>query len=182
MMDGFWNAVKARAAALDGMSGQARFGIVASFDASTYAARVMLQPENALSGWLPVLSSWIGAGWGMAAPLSPGDQVMVLAQEGDAEQAVVIGRVWSDAEPPPGAPVGEFWLVHQTGSFIKLKNDGTIALQASTVSIQGDLMVTGEISDLAGAHGTVDRLRQAYDRHVHADPQGGQTGVPSVVV
>ena len=181
-MDGFWNAVKARAAALDGMSGQARFGIVASFDASAYAARVMLQPENALSGWLPVLSSWIGAGWGMAAPLSPGDQVMVLAQEGDAEQAVVIGRVWSDAEPPPGAPVGEFWLVHQTGSFIKLKNDGTIALQASTVSIQGDLMVSGEISDLAGAHGSVDSLRQAYDRHVHADPQGGQTGVPSVVV
>ncbi|MCW8307737.1 phage baseplate assembly protein V [Acidiphilium sp. PA] len=181
-MDGFWNAVKARAAALDGMSGQARFGIVASFDASAYAARVMLQPENALSGWLPVLSSWIGAGWGMAAPLSPGDQVMVLGQEGDAEQAVVIGRVWSDTEPPPGAPVGEFWLVHQTGSFIKLKNDGTIALQASTVSIQGDLMVSGEISDLAGAHGSLDRLRQAYDGHVHADPQGGQTGAPSVVV
>ncbi|MDD2878005.1 MAG: phage baseplate assembly protein V [Acidiphilium sp.] len=181
-MDAFWNAVKVRAAALDGMSGQARFGVVASFDPTAYAARVTMQPENLLSGWLPVLSGWIGAGWGMAAPLSPGDQVMVLGQEGDAEQAVVIGRVWSNAEPTPGAPVGEFWLVHQTGSFIKLKNDGTIALQASTVSIEGNLMVSGGISDLGGQHGSVDTLRQAYDGHVHPDPQGGQTGTPSAVV
>lgn len=181
-MEAFWNAVKARAAALDGMSAQARFGVVVSFDAAAYAARVMVQPENLLSGWLPVLSSWIGSGWGMAAPLSPGDQVMVLGQEGDAEQSVVLGRLWSSAEPAPGAPVGEFWLVHRTGSFIKLRNDGTITIQASTVSIEGNLMVSGEISDLGGAHGSLDTLRQAYDRHVHPDPQGGQTGTTSAVV
>ncbi len=181
-MEAFWNAVKARAAALDGMSAQARFGVVASFDSSAYAARVMMQPENLLSGWLPVLAGWIGAGWGMAAPLSPGDQVMVLAQEGDAEQAVVVGRVWSNAQPPPAAPVGKLWLVHQTGAFIKLHNDGTIAMQASTVTIAGDLMVSGEISDLGGAHGSLDNLRQAYDRHVHPDAQGGETGTTSTVV
>lgn len=181
-MEAFWNAVKARAAALDGMSAQARFGVVASFDANAYAARVMMQPEDLLSGWLPVLSSWIGAGWGMAVPLSPGDQVMVLGQEGDAEQAVVIGRVWSNAAQAPNAPAGEFWLVHQSGSFIKLRNDGTIILQASTVSIEGNLMVSGEISDLGGGHGSIDALRQAYDRHTHPDAQGGQTGATSAVV
>jgi phage baseplate assembly protein V len=182
MMDAFWNAVKARAAALDGMSGQARFGVVASFDITAYAARVMMQPENLLSGWLPVLTSWVGAGWGMVSPLSPGDQVMVLGQEGDSEQAVVLGRVWSSGEAPPAVPVGEFWLVHQSGSSIKLRNDGTIALQASTVSIEGNLMVSGEISDLGGRHGSVDTLRQAYDEHVHPGPQGGQTGTTSAVV
>ncbi|MDD2860413.1 MAG: phage baseplate assembly protein V [Acidiphilium sp.] len=182
MMDAFWNAVKARAAALDGLSGQARFGVVASFDTAAYAARVMMQPENLLSGWLPVLTSWVGGGWGMAAPLSPGDQVLVLGQEGDSEQAVVLGRVWSSADAPPATPVGEFWLVHQSGSFIKLRNDGTIAMQASTVSIEGNLMVSGEISDLGGQHGSVDALRQGYDGHVHPDPQGGQTGTTSAVV
>lgn len=181
-MEAFWNAVKARAAALDGMSAQARFGVVASFDATSFAARVMLQPENVLSGWLPVLSAWIGAGWGMAAPLSPGDQVMVLGQEGDAEQAVVLGRLWSNQQATPGAPVGEFWLVHQTGSFIRLRNDGTIGMQASTVAIEGDVVVSGEISDLGGSRGSLETLRQAYDRHVHADPQGGQTGTTSAVV
>lgn len=182
MMESFWNAVKGRAAALDGMSGQARFGVVSSFDPSAYTARVMIQPENVLSGWLPVLAGWVGAGWGMAAPLSPGDQVLVLGQEGDAEQAVVLGRLWSNAEAPPAASVGELWLVHQGGSFLKLRNDGTITMQASTVSIEGNLMVSGAISDLGGAHGSVDTLRQAYDRHVHADPQGGDTGTTSVVV
>lgn len=181
-METFWNAVKARAAALDGMSAQARFGVVASFDSAAYAARVTMQPENLLSGWLPVLAGWTGAGWGMVAPLAPGDQVLVLAQEGDAEQAVVVGRLWSNAEPPPPTPVGELWLVHQTGAFIKLHNDGTIAIQARTVSITGDLTVSGEISDLGGTHGSLDTLRQAYDRHVHPDPQGGETGTTSAVV
>lgn len=48
MMDKFWNHVKAHAAALDGMSGHARFGLVASFDPNSYAARVLVQPENLL--------------------------------------------------------------------------------------------------------------------------------------
>lgn len=182
MMDNFWNQVKARAAALDGMTGQARFGLVSSFDPNAYAARVMVQPENLLSGWLPVLGQWVGAGWGMAAPLSPGDQVLLLAQEGDAEQAVILGRVWSSVDPPPAAPCGEFWLLHRSGSFLKLQNDGSISMQASTVNITGNLMVSGSITDLSGAHGTLDALRQVYDHHVHEDAQGGSTGLPSAVV
>lgn len=181
-MESFWNAVKGRAAALDGLSAQARFAIVASFDPDAYAARVMLQPEGVLSGWLPVLAGWVGGGWGMAAPLSPGDQVLVLGQEGDAEQAVVMGRLWSNQDAPPSAPVGELWMVHQSGSFVKLRNDGTITMQAPTVSIEGDLLVSGNISDLGGGHGSVDTLRTAYDRHTHPDAQGGSTGTTSAVV
>lgn len=181
-MENFWNAVKGRAAALDGLSAQARFAVVASFDASAYAARVTLQPENVLSGWLPVLAGWVGAGWGMAAPLAPGDQVLVLGQEGDAEQAVVVGRLWSNQETPPAAPVGELWMVHQSGAFVRLRNDGTIAMQATTVSIEGDLVVSGNISDRAGTHGSMDALRRAYDGHTHPDAQGGTTGTTSAVV
>jgi len=71
-MDAFWNAVKARAAALDGMSGQARFGVVASFDPTAYAARVMMQPENLLSG--SDIMGGGGVGDGLAAVArGPGD-------------------------------------------------------------------------------------------------------------
>jgi len=181
-MDRFWNAVKARAGALDGLAGVARFGLVSSFDPVAYAARVMLQPENILSGWLPILSAWVGNGWGLAAPLTPGDQVLVIAQEADAEHGVIIGSVWSAVDKAPGAPAGELWLRHQSGSFLKLHNDGTIAMQATTVNVTGNLVVTGDISDQAGAHGTVANLRNAHDEHVHADPQGGVTGLPSVTV
>jgi phage baseplate assembly protein gpV len=181
-MDRFWNEVKARAGGLDGMAGVARFGLVASFDPASYAAKVLIQPENILSGWLPIISAWVGAGWGFAAPLTPGDQVLVMAQEGDAEQGVIVGCVWSAVDQPMATPSGELWLRHQTGSFLKLHNDGTIALQAPVVNIAGNLVVSGDISDQAGAHGTLAALRNAHDTHAHEDPQGGITGLPTVTL
>jgi phage baseplate assembly protein gpV len=181
-MDHFWNMVKAQAGGLDGLSGVARFGLVSSFDPSAYAARVLIQPENVLSGWLPILSTWVGAGWGLAAPLTPGAQVLVVAQEGDAEQGVILGAVWSAVDKPLGTPAGELWLQHQSGSFLKLHNDGTIALQAAVVNVTGNFVVSGDISDRNGAHGTLASLRNAYDTHTHTDPQGGVSGLPSVTV
>lgn len=181
-MERFWNMVKARAGGLDGLAGVARFGLVTSFDPNTYAARVMIQPENVLSGWLPVLSNWVGNGWGFAAPLTPGDQVLVLSQEAESEHGVIIGSVWSAVDKPVPVPSGELWLQHQSGSFIKLENNGTISIQASQVTITGDLIVSGDVSDQNTVHGTVANLRAAHDGHTHPDAQGGHTGTPSEVV
>ncbi|MDE2238449.1 MAG: phage baseplate assembly protein V [Rhodospirillales bacterium] len=180
-MNLLWNMIKAGAGGLDGLTGTVRFGLVSSFDPSTYSAKVTMQPENVLSGWLPVMSSWVGNGWGLAAPLSPGTQVVILAQEGDAEQGVIAGAVWSSVDKPLTAPAGELWLQHQSGSFLKLLSDGTILLNAPTVNVQGNLMVSGDISDHNGAHGTLAALRNAYDQHVHPAP-GGTTGLPSEIV
>ena len=181
-MEQFWNMVKARAGGLDGLAGVARFGLVSSFDPATYSAKVLIQPENVLSGWLPIVSAWVGAGWGLAAPLPPGAQVLVIAQEGDAEQGVIVGSVWSAVDQPLAAPAGELWMQHQSGSFVKLMNDGTITLKASTVNIMGSLVVSGDVSDQNGAHGTLAALRNVYDRHTHPDPQGGVSGLPSETV
>ncbi len=167
-MQRFLNALKAQATALDQGAGQARFGIVTSVDPQRPAARVALQPEGVITGWLPVLTGWVGAGWGMACPPATGDQVLVVAQEGDSEHGVIVGRAWSDQARAVAAPVGEFWLVHQSGSFIKLQNDGTIQMQ-------GDLHVNGDVYDRTGS---LNRLRQHYDAHTHADPQGGQVSAP----
>ncbi len=181
-MDRFWNAVKGRAGGLDGLVGVARFGLVSSYDPANYAARILLQPENILSGWLPILSSWVGAGWGLAAPLTPEDQVLVLMQEADSEHGIIAGCVWSAVDRPLAAPSGELWVQHQSGSYLKLHNDGTIAMKATTVSISGDLVVTGNIVDQNGAHGSLASLRNAYDHHTHPDAQGGNTGLTSEIV
>lgn len=161
-MERFLNALKAQAGALDQFVGQPRFGIVTSVDPSSATARVQLQPEGVLTGWLPVLSAWVGAGWGMVCPPSPGDQVLVLAQEGDAEHGIVVGRAFSDTQRPPAAPPGELWLMHKSGSFLKLANDGTL-------QIQGDLHVHGDVYD---RRGSLDRLRQHYDAHSHGGGAG----------
>ncbi|MGE4482006.1 phage baseplate assembly protein V [Acidocella sp.] len=180
-MDQLWNMIRAGAGGLDGMMGMVRFGLVSSFDPVSYSAKVMIQPENVLSGWLPVLSPWVGAEWGMAAPLPPGTQVVILAQEGDAEQGVIAGAVWSAEDKAVPAPAGELWLWHRSGSFLKLLNDGTIQMNAPTVNVQGNLVVSGDISDHGGAHGALAGLRNAYDQHVHQAPDG-MTGLPSEIV
>ena len=168
-MNEFLNIVKAHAAALDRAQGQPRFGIVTSVDPARYAARVTLQPEGVLTGWLPVLTPWAGNGWGIASLPQPGTQVLVLAQEGDAEHGVVAGQAFSDSAQPPNAPNGELWLVHKSGSSFKLANDGQI-------HINGNVIVTGTLSatSILDATGALNSLRSHYNTHTHPN----QVSVP----
>jgi phage baseplate assembly protein V len=180
-MDRLINVLKAQAAALDQAQGQPRFGIITSFDPATYAARVSLQPEGVLTGWLPILSAWMGAGWGLACPPSPGDQVLILPQEGHAEHGVIVGGAYSVQARPPlvgGNPVpsGEAVLFHASGAYLRLGNDGSFVLSAADgkqVTVAGDLVVTGDISDQNGAHETLAALRDAHDQHVHGSVASG---------
>lgn len=168
-MDRLLNAIKGHSGAQDAASGQPRFGKVTSVDPALGTVRVQLQPEGVLTGWLPVLSSWVGPGWGMSCPPNPGDQVLVLPQEGDAENGVVVGRAWSEGAAVPNTPAGELWLTHKSGSYIRLLNDGTI-------SIKGDLRVEGDVYD---RHGPLSQLRGRYNGHTHSDSRGGTTSTPS---
>jgi hypothetical protein len=69
---------------------------------------------------------------------------------------------------PPAAPVGEFWLVHASGSFLKLRNDGTIQMK-------GDLHVAGDVYDQTGS---LSRLRNHYNVHIHPIRNNGITSQP----
>jgi len=169
-MDRLLNALKAQSGAQDAGAGQPRFGSVTSVDPKAGTARVQLQPEGVLTGWLPVLSPWVGAGWGMSCPPSPGDQVLVLPQEGDAAHGMIVARSWSQAAAAPATPVGELWLTHASGSFVRLVNDGT-------VRVKGDLHVDGDVYD---RHGSLAQLRDHYNKHTHSDPQGGSVSIPNL--
>jgi Type VI secretion system/phage-baseplate injector OB domain len=163
------NTIKSHAMSLDQSAGQIKFGTVTSANSQNATARVLIQPDGVLSGWLPILSQWIGSGWGMVCPLSPGDQVVLAPQEGDMEQGIIIGRSFSYKQMPPVVPPGEFWLVHKSGSFLKLCNDGTIQLS-------GDVHVQGDVYD---QHGSLSALRGHYNSHVHPISPAGLTGTPS---
>lgn len=133
MMNGVKNMMRAQAVgAMGGNGGHARIGQVTSYDPGHYAAKVMLQPEGAETGWLPVLSEWVGAEWGLYCPPTPGDTVMVLFQEGGREAGVVGGRMYGALAQPLPVQSGEFWLVHKSGSLLKFHNDGSVEVTAAS--------------------------------------------------
>ena len=136
---------------------QPRLAVVTSSNPQTATARVTLQPEGVLSGWLPVLTQWVGSGWGISCPPSPGDQVLVIPLEGDPQHGLIIGRVFSNQVRPPEVETGEIVISHRSGCSIRLANSGVIVMQ-------GDLHVSGNVYD---SHGSLSQLRNDYNVHVH---------------
>jgi phage baseplate assembly protein gpV len=103
---------------------------------------------NAESGWLPILVQWSGPGWGIYSPPTPGDQVTVLHLEEHSGSGLIIGRCYDINHLPLAVNSGEWWLVHATGSFIKLTNDGKLSLNGDT-----EIVATGPTIDITA--GTV---------------------------
>jgi phage gp45-like len=62
------------------------------------------------------------------------------------------------------------------GTTILMRADGTVVITAARVTVSGDLVVSGAISD---HRGSLDQVRDLYDVHTHTDPQGGQSGPPA---
>ena len=116
-MNNFFEALAANHDAVRGGFAQPRMGIVTSSNSQTAMAKVLLQPEGVLTGWLPVLTQWVGSGWGMTCPPSPGDQVLVIPQEGDVQHGLIVGRLYSNLVRPPQTEPGEINLSHQSGCF-----------------------------------------------------------------
>lgn len=186
------NALRMQAGSMDAQLGQARWGTVQSYDSVKVNAKILMQPEGVLSGWLPVLSPMVGDGYGLLVPPSPNQQVAFIADNGDHNHGIIVGSTWSNAaaapQPPktPGgsdAPVvpGEAALVSKSGSYILLNNDGSVLAVNGSMSVlmasdgitingggqpvhitNGDLHVDGAI--IAGWNGA-DQVTLQQHRH-----------------
>lgn len=176
-----------------------QLGVVTSLDTANYCVKVRIEPDNVETGWLPIASQWVGAGWGMFAPLPVGTQVQVIFSEANPEIGIVTGALFHDGMRPQNCPEGEFWLVHADGATVKLLNggdlrfthpdgselhfqqDGKVFAKApggfeleGDANITGALTVTGNITDnTPGNSVTVKALRDAYNAHMHGGVQTG---------
>lgn len=132
MIDALLNQMRAQAQMAQGEKTTHRVGQVTAYDPNKYAVKVKMWPDTQESlGWIPLASTYIGAGWGLVAGPSIGDQVIIAFDREDQDAGVVIGRFFTDVEQPPAAPSGEFWLVHKSGSLLKFHSDGSVELKAS---------------------------------------------------
>ena len=126
---------------------KAKMGYVTSYNPNTYTVRVRLEPESSANeerglkavetNWLPILRVYGGSGWGMitppnADPSKPyGDQCLVLWPD-DGHGVALIGFFNDKERPFTGPDPGEMWMVHDSGSYVKLLNDGSILLEGES--------------------------------------------------
>lgn len=141
-----------------------RHGLVTAYDPDHYLAKVAFQPEGQESGWLPIETGHIGAGYGIAIGLTPGDgkstgdQVIVRYQEGDFESGKIVQRVHSDQDKPPSVQSGEMVFWHKSGSKLFFAKDGSVTLQDGKGAVikfdgNGNISVNGKslIEKLSGS-------------------------------
>jgi uncharacterized protein involved in type VI secretion and phage assembly len=124
------NAMRQQATQAMGERAMTRLGEIKSYDPGNYTVRVIIQPDGNLTGWIPLLSPWVGNGWGMFCPPTIGDLVEVQYQECDHDAPIACMRFFNDKNRPLSVPSGEFWLVHKSGSLLKFHNDGSIEVSA----------------------------------------------------
>lgn len=136
-----------------------RCGLIDAYDPDTYSVKVRLQPSGVLTGWIPIASCYVGNGWGMQIGPAVGDAVVLEAQEGGADAAIVTGSMFNDVERPMSVPSGEFWLRHESGSFLKFKNNGDVELNTDhdlIATVGNDLSATVDGKATVNVSGTAD--------------------------
>ena len=141
------------------------WGIVASVDPSIPAVRLMRQPENVLTGWLPILQQSAGNGVTIVSMPLPGQQAYAVPDMGEAEHGVVVGFAHNNSAPLPGMPnapgsagtpnttkvalaAGETGIVGAGGSVIRLAANGDIYFKAGsgTMKFDSHLTVNGNVT------------------------------------
>ncbi|WP_018250789.1 phage baseplate assembly protein V [Sphingomonas melonis] len=161
-----------------------REGLIESIDLGAGKCRVRLA-DDFITGPIPWAASRLGKTriW---APPSIGEQVLVVAPEGDTLRAIVTGSLRSDANPHP-ADDGSTRIVFEDGAAIGYDPAGhtlTVTLPAGAkiaivadggASLKGDLSVEGEIRSTKTITADQDVVGggKSLKDHVHTKVQAG---------
>jgi len=139
------NAMRAQANLAGQQRTFSRLGVVSAYDPNTYSVKVTFQPDGNETGWIPLGTLQVGSGFGIYAAPNLGDQIEVRFQEGDRDTGVAGPVVFDNQSPPAKVQAGEIWVLHRSGAFFKLTNDGKAAFndgKGGSVTLNGDGTVT----------------------------------------
>lgn len=183
------NMIRQQASIVNNSRSLSDIGIVTGYNPDTYSVTVELYPETADSpslqtGFIPLQTPWAGDGWGLFAPPNIGDMIEIHYPTGSLQTPYASLRNFNFGSRPLSVPSGEFWLVHQTGSFIKLTNDGNLAISSTTVINVTAPVVNIDSAEVNLGSGTLGALLSAtaataFDNHTHTGSFSGVTSTPS---
>lgn len=136
------NAIKRFGANAAHMVAQPRAAIVDTVDPVHHTARVRIMPEDVLTGDLPIAVQAISGAVLVSLP-TPGDQVVLVPQEGSIDGYIVLGCMFSDRHVPPVSPVtgqpaqsGEIFGILTGGSYFHMQAGGDVHIVAAGEMVQ----------------------------------------------
>ena len=138
------------------------YGHIASYDPKLHRVRCVVPSlrdeagNPVVTAWMPLCSSWVGAGWGMQiAPTggatqenpTAGEPVVIQLVERNRGVMAVAGLFFNQVNMPPFDDLepGEFGMKHQTGSLLKFTKDGDVQVSAArdlALSAARDVTIT----------------------------------------
>lgn len=162
-------------------------GAITGFDPDNWLVTVEIHPATDDSpalqtGWIPLTSHWVGNEWGLFLAPNIGDIVGIHYQEGSLQNAYAASLFFNDQRRPVPVPSGEAWLLHGSGSFIKLQNDGTLSINGDTeINLNGpEINITASTTvnvnapavNIGDTNGTLQKLlmdsaRTIFNEHTH---------------
>lgn len=122
-----------------------RLGIVSAYNPRAHSIKVQFPPDGSETGWIPLGTLWSGNNWGLYAAPNINDQVEVTFQDGGQNAGLAGLRFYDAQNAPLSVPAGEFWVVHKSGQFFKLTNDGKASLSdahGASITLNGDGTLT----------------------------------------
>jgi phage baseplate assembly protein V len=155
--------------------GYPHLGIISSVNPTDYTVKVILQPEELETGFIPYCTPF----YGWVAPPVGGEQCLVLFERGNNNVPVAALLLYWNNHRAPGVASdgdtlgGEILLKHSSGSYVKLSNDGKISingnveidvttptynvtstvnitLQAPLINLKGNVVIDGTLSANSG--------------------------------
>lgn len=151
-----------------------RFGVIQNYDPNAYKAKVLIQPENILSGWLPISSEYVGNGFGLFFAPAIGDTVLCQFADGDFGMGVIgSGKIFLPTMPPVACPSGQVMLVHSSGTYLKILASGELDM-----NVVGNLTltVTGNLAANVSGTATITSPTIALDGNVSVSGTVTATG------
>jgi hypothetical protein len=166
---------------------------VIGYNQDNYYVNVELYPSDPTepgarpmeTGPIPLGSIWSGNGFGVFCPPNIGDLIMVEYQEGSFQNAFATQRFFL-LGGNLSVPSGEFWIVHETGSYFKMTNDGKVEIHSAVeinvtapiVNVNSEQVNLGKLTDaLTGLMNEV--AVHVYNDHTHEIISPDVTEIPN---
>lgn len=140
-----------------------RIARIVDVDPGSARARVTFGGETE-SAWLPFTTARAG-GARVWSPPVVGEQVVVMAPDGNTAQAVIAGSLPSDQFPPPSSDGSTYQINLPGGVSISVAGGAVHITAPGGVIVNGDVVADG-ISLKTHRHGGVDRGGSQTDEPV----------------